>query len=148
MLGTDTVYTVIDTSLCNFKNVPEYITTLVGADASPYFSLFDGGNTVTNATRTSVVAVVWLPNLDGTQHLEIFADKFQWQVNWMGDSGSATGRTVAGRTKWKAVPGSVRTLYADVDTTGCKFAAAGKKPPQYFTTLHGDPGVEETKGGE
>ena len=68
--------------------------------------------------------MVWLPNLDGTQNLQVFAQKFGWRVNWVGDSGAHTGRTVAGRTKWKAVTGrraSLFTLYADVDTTACNY---------------------------
>jgi len=140
-LGTDGVKAVIDTSLCNYDEEPEYIATLLGADKSPYFSLFNGGHTIANSTEKEFTIVVWLPNLAGTENLQIFAMKFGWQVSWISDSGSNSGRTVEGKTGWKNAKGThgagKTAVFVDVDTSKCDYSSY-KGVPLYFTSLHGD----------
>ena len=143
MVGTDAVALHVDTSLCAFaENDPVYVFDVIGLNNCPYFKTFSGSHTVLNATRAGFTAVVWLPNLEGTEHLETFAAQYGWAVSWLGEHGSNSGSTVPGKTKWQQKEGEDSTLWADVDTAGCEYAAT----PQYATSLHGASQVWRARG--
>ena len=155
MHGTHAIYMQVDTSHCGWAAglsageaddaslppPPVYVTSLRGQDRCPFVGYVRGAGTVAARTRRGFQYVLSYAALTSAQLLN-YASFCEWRVSWLGDAGHNTGLTIGGATKWKQAPspggGTMpTTLFVDVDTSPCGFAAQGGSTatPQYFTSL-------------
>jgi hypothetical protein len=125
--GTSGLFVDVDTSSCNFEMTPAYVSSVMG-DAG-HFQLV-GVNSIYSATKKSFRVYLWHPVLRG-EYLRYFAERYNWSINWLADTGRSAGITKPGVTGWKQF--AKDTIFVDVDTTKCGY----KKTPSYVTAIHG-----------
>jgi hypothetical protein len=138
---------MVDTTSCSFTTpdrtgngkkkmgVPQYVASVVGTASDSFFGLVTPTATMTKMTATGFMLTAYYPFMVSMQLLKE-ANKYKWQVSWVGDSGVNSGISVSGSTGWKQQPGNPKALYVDVDTTSCGFTSGSV--PRYFASLHGD----------
>ena len=132
----------VDTSYCDFKKVPQYLTTVNGVNQSPFFGFMKGTTVMASTATTTFRVIIYYPALTG-YNLVQYATKYKWHLSWLADSGSSGGCTVKGSTGWKqATTGwegtknsawTQKALYVDVDTAPWGFV----QTPRYFTMMQG-----------
>ena len=127
----DAIYIDVDTRACAFRRKPAYAASLVEAQAfdKPYEGRLTGTNSVVMPSASGFRVILWDPMKSDQQFLAI-ANMRKWRISWIADTGSNTGETLPGLTRWKQAANS-RVIYTDVDTRGCEF----RTTPRYFTAL-------------
>jgi hypothetical protein len=134
--GSSGLYLDVDTSACDFKITPAYVSSMMGDSA--HWQLV-GVNSIYSATKTGFRVYVWHPVLRGS-FMQFFAAKYKWQISWMANTGRHGGLTKAGNTGWKQF--ALDTVVADVDTTACGYEVK----PSYVAALHGAKDHWRTQG--
>jgi hypothetical protein len=84
MYGYDGLYVDIHTGSCKFTNTPQYVSSIVG-DKDHWQST--GTNTVLKSTMTSFRVIILHPSLRGSELLSA-AQRYHWQISWVGDAGA------------------------------------------------------------
>jgi hypothetical protein len=138
MAGSSGLYIDVDTTECDFKLTPGYVTSVQG-DAGHWQLI--GVNSIYSATKDGFRVYVWHPQLRGS-YLQYFAKRYNWRVNWVADSSAKAGVTRPGNSGWKQF--AKDTVYVDVDTTKCDYD--GPDTPSLVTALHGSSNHWRTQG--
>lgn len=134
------VHIDIDTSLCEFTEMPQYFVSLVDKSGKrPWIGKIAGESSIVRAAPTRFRIIIWDPVMSSAELLEI-ATKHKWAVTWLGVTGSTSGRTAAYKTGWQHGD-TTNLIYTDVNTASAGFAA-GSKPPRYFASLYGMPSFQ------
>lgn len=133
------VHIDIDTSLCEFTEMPQYFVSLVDKSGkTPWIGKIAGTSSIVRAAPNRFRVIIWDPVMSSAELLEI-ASKHRWALTWLGVTGTSSGRTKAYQTGWKH--GDVTNLiYTDVDTSSASFPAGSK--PRYFASLYGMPSFQ------
>jgi hypothetical protein len=134
--GSSGLFIDVDTTKCNFKMTPAYVTSMSGDSA--HWQLV-GVNSIMNATATGFRVFVWHPTLRG-EFMKFFAKRYNWRMTWMANTGRTSGITKPGITGWKRF--AKDTIYVDVNTTACNYPTT----PSYVTAIHGSADHWRTQG--
>jgi hypothetical protein len=128
--GSSGLYSKVDTTKCGFSQAhPNYQSSINGDSAHWQLT---GVNSIYAAKATGFKVQIWHPILRG-KFMKYFAERYNWSINWLADSGKSAGRTVDGATGWKKVAKTKNVVYVDVDTSKSEFPSC----PRYVTSLHG-----------
>jgi hypothetical protein len=130
VFGTTGLQAVVDSSKCNYKVAPNYMTSVVGDSAHWQLS---GVNSIYDSKPNSFNVKVWHPVLRG-KFMQYFAQRYSWRMSWLADSGKSSGITGTGATGWRSVKGTKNVLVADVKTTASDYLTT----PRYVVSLHGE----------
>ena len=93
--GTTGLYLDLDTSVCGFKAVPQYVFSVQDLQRSDSFGQFMGSSSVMTPTHTSFRVILWFPpsvwqNADARGGPGQKAQR-NWVVNWIGSAGRCCG---------------------------------------------------------
>jgi hypothetical protein len=125
----------IDSSECKFEKVPIYVVSIedgrFGESLVEEDKTMPGSLTIAHSSASSFQVFMWDPKRKAGNLLDA-AIKHNWILSWIGETGTNSGSTVAGRSGWKKGP-FANVIYCDVDTSAAAFAAA----PRYFASMQG-----------
>ena len=97
MFGSTGLYTDVDTSACSFTDAqPRYMASVMGDTAHWQLT---GVNSIYSASPNSFRVYMWHPVLRG-KFMHYFADRYNWRLNWLVDSGKTSGITTGGNSGW------------------------------------------------
>ncbi len=133
------IYVDIDTSSCNFTEIPTYFSTLAGAKN------IEGDSLVLSPESMMGATAIYTPSASGFRVIlrggsvtPDLAREFGWHINWQAflereaNADLCIGSTDA--SEWVQLPNYWWSAYVDIDTSDCGFSDT----PEYFTSLSGD----------
>jgi len=130
MFGSTGLYVDVDTSKCAFTEArPRYVASVVGDTAHWQLT---GVNSIYSATNSGFRVYMWHPVLRG-KFMQYFAQRYNWKLSWLADSGKSSGITEAGKSGWAQVPKTKNALFIDVSTEKSQYAST----PRLVTSIHG-----------
>ena len=122
---------------------PKFKDALVSYTSSPTLgggSYYSREPTVNSPSRSPVRSKVALEVSKRGEFMKFFAQRYNWRMTWVANTGRTSGITKPGLTGWKRF--AKDTIYVDVNTTACAYPST----PSYVTSIHGSADHWRTQG--